>query len=149
MKFKINMRYFLLGSLAQIFIIAYIFRPYPSPNLQNIDQNFARYSDADKIECASIGDGGSVVVRITKDQSDIEMLIYNGFDETEYQKGCVFMGDEFLKMRAVDKIDLNPDTRFMIARLLKAKSEGDATSRRCVALLTGRLGDWILCYINE
>ncbi|WAC18647.1 hypothetical protein OVA24_15550 [Luteolibacter sp. SL250] len=126
------------------------FRPYPE-----IDQRQAhpslRYLD-DSATCAwtSFGDGGSMAIEVHRpNKTVVTLCLSNGLDQPFGDRGQLYVGASHHTLPGAARITGFAHTKYVVANLLARDLPGHSYLREPIALLTGRIPDWIMFFMED
>ena len=91
-----------------------------------------------------------MAILITRqDGTQIELCLANALGQTLSERGQLYIGASYFEMPTAVRIRGYGHSKFVVARLLKRDIPACPYIREDIALLTGRLSDWILYGINS
>ena len=89
-----------------------------------------------------------MALRVTgRDGENIYLCMSNSLDQPRSERGQLYIGDTYFGNPGASKIIGYDHTRFLIAKMLAPDVPESPYLSEDIALLTGRLSDWIYYWI--
>jgi len=141
-----------LASLALVVLgtMIWIFRPYPEIDQRQVHPSL-RYLD-DSATCAwtSFGDGGSMTIEVRRpDKTLVTLCLSNGLDQPLHDRGQLYLGASHHTLPGAIRITGFAHTKYVVAKLLARDLPHHPDLREPIALLTGRIPDWIMFFMED